>query len=209
RTFEQFIRLLAIRSGQQLKLSEITNSLGVASKTITAWVSVLETSGIITLLQPFSGNSSKRIVKTPKIYFNDTGLLCWLLGVDENNLKTSPFKGSIYETFVFSELRKENKITLNKKQIYFYRDVNQTEVDFLIIGGGCKIIEVKYSSNPKIEDVKNIRKLYESLQKQTTYPLELLPTTFALACNTDVSYPMEIKTTKGKITVNVYNVLKP
>ena len=205
RTFEQFIRLLAIRNAQQLNASEIANSLGVTTKTITSWISIIEASGLITLLQPWNGNSGKRIVKTPKLYFNDTGLLCWLLGVDLDNLKTTPFIGSIYETFVFSELRKQNKFNLNKKQIYYYRDVTQTEIDFLVVGGGCTMIEAKHSSNPKSDDAKNMKKLVELLSNQKTYPLELMPTKFAIACNTDIAHKIDISTSSGTITIELIN----
>ena len=89
RTFEQFIRLLAIRNANQLDMTDIANNLGVSSKTVASWISVLETSGQITLLKPWFGSLGKRIVKTPKVYFNDTVFLCWLLGIEKHNLKTS------------------------------------------------------------------------------------------------------------------------
>ena len=206
RTFEQFIRLLAIRNANQLDMTDIANNLGISSKTVASWVSVLETSGQITLLQPWFGNYGKRIVKTPKIYFNDTGLLCWLLGIEEENLKTSPFIGSIIETVVFAELRKKNKLNNNKKQIYYYRDVSQTEVDFFVLGNGCKMIEVKNSVNPKSDAAQGIKKLYDRFLQQGKISSELEPLSFYIACNTPANYNMEVSTSEKPINVKVINV---
>lgn len=206
RTFEQFIRLLAIRNANQLDMTDIANNLGISSKTVASWVSVLETSGQITLLQPYFGNYGKRIVKTPKIYFNDTGLLCWLLGIEEENLKSSPFIGSIIETVVFAELRKKNKLNNNKKQIYYYRDVSQTEVDFFVLGNGCKMIEVKNSVNPKSDAAQGIKKLYDRFLQQEKIPSELEPLSFYIACNTPTNYNMEVSTSEKPINVKVVNI---
>ena len=206
RTFEQFIRLLAIRNANQLDMTDIANNLGISSKTVASWISVLETSGQITLLQPYFGNYGKRIVKTPKIYFNDTGLLCWLLGIEEENLKSSPFIGNIIETFVFAELRKKNKLNNNKKQIYYYRDVSQTEVDFFVLGNGCKMIEVKNSVNPKSDAAQGIKKLYDRFLQQGKIPSELEPLSFYIACNTPANYNMEVSTSEKPINVKVVNV---
>lgn len=206
RTFEQFIRLLAIRNANQLDMTDIANNLGISSKTVASWISVLETSGQITLLQPWFGNYGKRIVKTPKIYFNDTGLLCWLLGIEEENLKTSPFIGNIIETVVFAELRKKNKLNNNKKQIYYYRDVSQTEVDFFVLGNGCKMIEVKNSVNPKSDAAQGIKKLYDRFLQQGKISSELEPLSFYIACNTPANYNMEVSTSEKPINVKVVNV---
>ena len=205
RTFEQFIRLLAVRNANQLDMTDIANNLGISSKTIASWISVLETSGQITLLQPWFGNSGKRIVKTPKVYFNDTGLLCWLLGIEKDNLKSSPFIGNIFETVVFAELRKLNKLNGNKKQIYYYRDVGQTEVDFFIVGNGCKMIEVKNSVNPKSDAASGMKKLYEQFLQQGKIPQELSPLSFFIVSNTSANYPLKISTKNEEIEVNVIN----
>ena len=206
RTFEQFIRLLAIRNANQLDMTDIANNLGISSKTVASWISVLETSGQITLLQPWFGNYGKRIVKTPKIYFNDTGLLCWLLGIEEENLKSSPFIGNIIETVVFAELRKKNKLNNNKKQIYYYRDVSQTEVDFFVLGNGCKMIEVKNSVNPKSDAAQGIKKLYDRFLQQGKISSELEPLSFYIACNTPANYNMEVSTSEKPINVKVVNI---
>ena len=206
RTFEQFIRLLATRNAQQLDMSDLANGLGISSKTVASWISVLETSGQITLLQPWFGNLGKRIVKTPKVYFNDTGLLVWLLGIEYEKLKTSPFAGSVFETAVFAELRKQNKQRGNKKQIYFYRDVVQTEVDFFVIGSGCKMIEAKLTEHAKSDDVQNIKKLYERLAKLPSFPPELMPLSVCIACTTQEPYSFSMETESKDISVDVVNI---
>jgi len=104
RTFEHFLLLCASRSGQLLDFSDLSGSLGVAVSTVKEWVSVLETSGIVFILRPFFVNYSKRIVKTPKLYFIDTGLLCHLLSIRTvEHLKTHPLISWIFETFIVSE----------------------------------------------------------------------------------------------------------
>jgi predicted AAA+ superfamily ATPase len=165
RNFERFIRLLAVRNAQQLEMNSLASSLGVTGKTVSSWLSVLETSGIVSLLEPWFGNVGKRIVKTPKIYFCDTGLLCWLLGVTKQSLSTSPFLGPVQETFVFNELDKTIKNSQMNRRLYYYRDSNGLEVDFIILGEGCRCAEVKSTQNPKSDDVKNIAKLYDLAQK--------------------------------------------
>ncbi len=201
RVFEQFIRLLAVRNAQMLDMADISNSLGVSSKTVASWISVLETSGQITLLQPWFGNVGKRIVKTPKVYFNDTGLLCWLLGIEKTKLKTSPFAGSIFETAVFAELRKSNGLQGNKRQLYYYRDVSQTEIDFLEIGSGCRLIESKLTENPKSNDAAGIRKIYERMIQRP----ELQPLSCCIVCNSSENYPLRMSSAAGELTVAVMN----
>lgn len=206
RLFEQCIRLLAIRNAQMLDMAQISNALGVSAKTIAAWLSVLETSGQITFLQPWSGNTGKRIVKTPKVYFNDTGLLCWLLGIEKDKLRTSPFAGSIFETAVFSELRKYHKCSGNKKQLYYYRDVSQAEVDFLEIGDGCRLIEAKQTENPSLKDVQGIKKLHERLHALPHIPKELQPFSYCIACTCSENFPLRVSTAAGEIIVQVRHI---
>jgi len=159
RDFEKFMRILASRNGQQIDNAIISRDLGISAKTVASWISVLEASGQISVLPPWFVNMGKRLVKTPKIYYNDTGLLCWFLGVTEENYSASPFKGIIRETLVYSELRKAIKNGNLNRKLYFYRDANNLEVDFIVTGNGFKMIEVKSSENPRAEDVQNIAKL--------------------------------------------------
>jgi len=147
RSSETFLKLLAGRTGQLLNLSEIGNNVGVDHKTIKKWVSVLETSFIIYLMQPFHNNFNKRLVKTPKLYFYDTGLVCNLLGIDdEKQLSTHWVKGVLFENFVINEVIKQRINKGVKPQIYFWRDSLGNEVDLLIQENGkVKAVEIKSS----------------------------------------------------------------
>ena len=207
RSFERFIRLLAVRNAQQLDMADLANNLGISSNTVSSWVSVLETSGQITLLEPWFGNLGKRIVKTPKVYFNDTGLLCWLLGIDAERWKSSPFAGNIFETAVFAQLRKINKYSGNRKQIYYYRDVSQTEVDFMVTGGGCSLIEAKLTEHAGQEDTTGIRKLFNQLSKQAAIPAELNPLSAIIVCNTKGQYTIPVSSGENQLKVKVKNIV--
>lgn len=145
--FESFVKLLAGRVGQLINLSEIGNALGIDHKTVKKWLSVLETSFIIHLLQPYHTNFNKRLVKTPKLYFYDTGLACNLLGIDEEKQLTNHWaKGGLFENFVINELIKERINKGIKPQFYFWRDNIGNEVDLLIQEKGkLKAIEIKSS----------------------------------------------------------------
>jgi len=105
--FRTFLRLCAGRAGQLLNLSEIGNEAGVSYNTIKDWISVLEASFIIYRLSPHYKNYSKRLIKTPKLYFYDTGLLCWLLGIKQvSQLTNHAMRGAIFENFIMSEFMK-------------------------------------------------------------------------------------------------------
>lgn len=162
RDFEKLIRLLALQSGNLMDMSSIANSVGIAVSTVKNWISVLETSGIITLLAPWFSNEGKRLVKTPKIYFNDAGLLCWLLGITRENFIESVHNGAVWETFVFSELRKNLELKTKGEKLYFYRDKNGIEVDFLLESSEITLIECKLTDFPKKKDTENLSSVSES-----------------------------------------------
>lgn len=145
--FETFVKLLAGRVGTLLNLSEIGNTLGTDHKTVKKWLSVLETSFIIYLVQPHHSNFNKRLVKTPKLYFYDTGLASNLLGIDDEKQLTNHWvKGGLFENFVINELLKERVNKGIKPQLYFWRDSQGNEVDLLIQEKGKTIaIEIKAS----------------------------------------------------------------
>ena len=144
-TFQRFVRLCAGRSGQLLNLSTLANDCGVTHNTAKAWISVLEASYLVFLLRPHHANFNKRLIKSPKLYFLDTGLLCWLLGIQESGqLEAHPLRGAVFETFVISELRKAFLNRGEPPMFYFWRDSNGNEVDLLIeSGGGLIPIEIK------------------------------------------------------------------
>lgn len=144
-TFQIFLKMCAARTGQLLDLTSIGNDCGVSHNTVKAWINILEASFIIFLLRPYFKNFNKRLVKSPKIYFYDTGLLCHLLGIESfEQLKTHYLRGGIFESFILSELIK-NKI--NKKKniyLYFWRDQRRHEIDCLIENGSLLMpIEIK------------------------------------------------------------------
>lgn len=145
-TFQRFVRLCAGRSGQILNLSSLATDCGITHNTAKSWISVLEASYLLFQLRPHHQNFSKRLIKSPKIYFNDTGLLCWLLGIQEpSQLTTHPLRGQIFETFIISELRKLFLNSGEPANFHFWRDSNGMEVDLLIEKGG-KLMPVEIKS---------------------------------------------------------------
>ena len=156
--FEKFFKLLAGRVGQIFDISSIANDVGVASKTISKWLSILEASFIIFKLPPYYENFGKRVIKSPKYYFIDIGLLCFLLGITkENQVTRDPLVGSIFENLVVIECLKHlyNKGLVSS--LYFFRDSNGNEVDLLIKNARDFIpIEVKSSSTFTKKQLKGL-----------------------------------------------------
>ena len=145
--FMKFMKLCAARVGSIFNASELAGQIGVDSKTITNWLSVLQASYLVTLLPPYYENISKRLVKSPKLYFNDPGLACYLLDIESpRQLARDKMRGAIFENYVVMEVIKHryNRGLLNG--VYFYRDSNQNEVDILLKEEGeITAIEVKSS----------------------------------------------------------------
>ncbi|MFN8344168.1 MAG: ATP-binding protein [Spirosomataceae bacterium] len=148
--FQNFLYLMAGRAGQVFNASSIANDLGVSSQTVEAWTSVLEASYIVFRLQPYYKNFNKRITKAPKIYFYDTGLLCYLLGIRaETELQLHFAKGAIFENSVILEVMKLYYNQGYRPQLYYWRDSNQNEVD-LLIQDGLKLYAVEIKSGKTI-----------------------------------------------------------
>ncbi len=147
RTFEDFIRVVAANSGQIINYASISNSIGVSQPTIKKWISLLETSGIVFILPPFYKNYRKRTIKTPKLYFVDTGLLCFLLSIRKpEELEHHPLFGNIFETFIISDLYKRIYHTGEIPPLYFYRDKTGNEID-LIVDMGNKLLPVEIKTS--------------------------------------------------------------
>jgi predicted AAA+ superfamily ATPase len=180
RDFDRFIRLLATRNAQKLDKSALGSAVGVSTKTASAWISILEASGQISLLEPWFGNMGKRIVKTPKVYFNDTGLLVWLLGLSGQKWKSSPFLGSLWETLVYAELRKHLSLKGQSGQLFYYRDNQGLEVDFLIPGQPFRAIEAKSSTEIAPKHVENLYR-FARLIEQSPEPLLQKPELICLS----------------------------
>lgn len=150
-TFMNFMKYVALRTACQIDYTEISRSIGIDARTVKGWISILETSGIIKVIQPYASNISDRIIKTPKLYFMDTGLCAYLCGIPSADiLEKSAFAGAFYETYVISEIIKSFYNAYKKvDDIYYYRDKDQHEVD-LIIDSFDSIypIEIKKGINP-------------------------------------------------------------
>jgi len=157
-TFRNFLRICAGRSGQVLNLSSIGNDLGISYQTVKKWLSVLEQSYIVYFLQPYYKNFNKRIIKSPKLYFYDTGLVCALLGINSPESYELHFlKGNIFETFVISEFLKNKFNTGSNNELYFWRDSNGNEIDCIISHGlNLKAIEIKSGETIKSEFFKTL-----------------------------------------------------
>ena len=149
-TFQRFVELCAGRSGQLLNYASLAADCGVSQPTAKAWISILEASFIAFRLRPFHGNLRKRLVRMPKLYFHDVGLMCWLLGIREPwQLRSHPLRGAIFETWVVSEVVKHRANRGESGGIWFYRDQNGAEVDVVIEQpNGLTLVEAKASATP-------------------------------------------------------------
>lgn len=164
--FQKFMELCAGRSGQILNKAALANECGIANSTVEEWLSVLEASFIIYRLKPYYKNFNKRIIKSPKLYFLDTGLLCYLLRIENTSqLARYPLRGEIYETYVVSELIKRYYHFGKREALYYYRDSNQNEVDMIIdTYKGPIPMEIK-SGQTIHEDFFKGLKYFSSLQR--------------------------------------------
>lgn len=161
--FNTFIRLCAGRIGSVFNATELSNEVGVDAKTIFSWLSVLQASYIITLLPPYFENTRKRLIKSPKLYFTDTGLACYLLNIESpEQLARDKMKGALFENFIVMEALKKRYNQGLASNIYFYRDSNQNEVDLLIRKGDTlQGVEVKSSMTYNTSFEKALLKLDE------------------------------------------------
>lgn len=149
-TFQRFLKMCAARNGQLLNLSGLANDCGVTHNTAKAWISVLEASYIVFLLKPHHQNFGKRLVKTPKLYFYDTGLAAYLLGIQGGDqLSTHSMRGPLFEAFIVSELLKSRYNRGLASNLYFWRDNSGNEVD-LIIEAGEKLLPLEIKSGQTV-----------------------------------------------------------
>lgn len=156
--FQRFIGLCAGRIGQLVNFSSIANDLSVSYHTVQSWLSILETSFITFRLYPYYKNYNKRLVKSPKLYFYDTGLACSLLGIkDTNQLQMHYLKGELFENFVLSELYKYNYNSLAGSRFYFWRNNSGREIDCIIEDGmELKGLEIKSAMTTHQDFFKNL-----------------------------------------------------
>lgn len=143
--FDTFIKLLASRAGSEFNASALAREVGVTSVTVTEWLSILTTSYIVYRLPPYFANISKRLTKMPKVYFHDTGLLCYLLGIESpGQIQAHPLRGAIFENMAVGELLKQRLNAALDPNIFFYREHSGIEVDAVVsTPGGLKLYEIK------------------------------------------------------------------
>ena len=167
--FRNFISIVALRTAQELHYDEIAGSIGIDVRTCKRWISILLTSGIIFLLQPYMANTSNRIIKSPKLYFMDTGLCAYLCKwPNAEMLESCAMSGAFFETYIVSEIVK-NFYAYNKNpadNLFYYRDIDRKEIDILFVeNNNIYPIEIKKSTSPK-----NPTKNFEVLKK---YKMEI------------------------------------
>ena len=166
--FRRFLKLCAARTGQLLNKDELREACEINSKTFSAWLSILEASYIIHLVPPFFQNYSKRVVKSPKLYFNDTGLACSLLGLNSSEeVGVSSLKGALFETLVYSEVIKRRLNHRLNYNLYFWRDSKGVELD-LVFEEMLKVtnVEIKSSATIQSDHLKNFAKFSRYAKEQ-------------------------------------------
>jgi len=159
--FQRFIRLCAGRAGQLLNLSSLSVDAGISHTTAREWLSVLETSYLVYVLQPFHANIRKRLVKTPKLYFFDVGLLCHLMGIENaEQLVTHPLRGHIFENLVITEVLKSQYNQARRPNLTFFRDNKGLECDlFLQSSQGLVAVEIKSGSTVNRDYFTSLNKI--------------------------------------------------
>lgn len=167
--FYDFLVFMAARTAQELKYDEIAKSIDISAPTAKSWVSILERSGVITILSPYYSNISKRLVKTPKVYFMDTGLAAYLCRwTSAETLESGASDGAFLETYVVTEIIKSYQNAGKPSNLYYYRDIDKKEIDLLIIEESRLYpIEIKKSKHPVNPD-----KNFSALKK---FKLEVQP----------------------------------
>jgi uncharacterized protein len=161
-TFRRFLSLVASRCGQVLNKTDLAAPLGVSVPTVTDWLGILETTGQIILVTPFFENFGKRLIKSPKLYFVDPGLVCHLLGIEsEAELRRSTFFGPVFEGFVAAEIVKHQVNHGKVRQLHYFRDQQGLEVDFLVPLGADRIalVEAKASTTARPEMADSMLRL--------------------------------------------------
>ena len=170
-TFRRFIALLASRHGQILNKTDLAAPLGVSVPTISEWLHVLEITSQIIIVPPYFENLGKRLVKTPKVYWGDSGLACYLLGItSEAELQRSPFLGQLFEGFVAAEILKSQVNQGGRKELYYFRDHQGLEVDFLLPrpNAGLWLIECKAGKTVRPAMAAPLLALRRTMEKRST-----------------------------------------
>jgi len=165
-TFRRFLSLAASRIGQMLNRSDLATSLGVSVPTVSEWLNILEATHQILLIPPYYENFGKRLVKSPKLYFADTGLAAHLLGLENKRmLAKSTFYGPLFESFVAAEIVKGQIHNGKRKDLYYFRDRQGLEVDFLVPGSGRRLtlLEAKATRTVRPEAAESLSRLKKAI----------------------------------------------
>lgn len=158
--FRNFVKLCAGRTGQILNLSSLASDCGISHNTARSWISILETAYIVTLLPPYYKNFNKRIVKSPKLHFIDTGLAAWILGIQSaDQISSHPLRGPLFESYVVSQLLKKRFSLALESNLYYWRDSHGVEIDILIDQGDrLTPVEVKSGKTFSTDFLKPLEK---------------------------------------------------
>lgn len=164
RDFERFIRAAALRSAQLLNKAELSRDVGISGSTSGEWLALLHRGGIVTLLEPWFSNRGKSLVKTPKLYFRDTGLAAFLMGIrSAADIAASPLADAVWETFICGELRRALAGTAAAAELHFWRDRTK-EADFLIHAGGMfALADAKWTESPTAADAARLMRIRDEL----------------------------------------------
>jgi predicted AAA+ superfamily ATPase len=169
-TFRRFLALVASRHGQILNKTDLAAPLGVTVPTIGDWLHILEVTGQIILVPPYFENFGKRLIKSPKLYLGDSGLACYLLGLTSSaELERSPFLGAVFEGFIAAEILKSQANQGKRKELYYFRDQQGLEVDFLIPRTNAKLwlVETKAAKTVRPSMASPLTSLQRGMQKRS------------------------------------------
>ncbi|MCE2406553.1 MAG: ATP-binding protein [Pseudomonadales bacterium] len=184
RDYELFLRACALRSAQLLNRSDLARDVGISGVTLGSWLSVLEASNQLVLLEPWYGNATVSLVKRPKLYLRDAGLAAFLCGVHSvDDLATSPLTGPLWETLVCAEIRRSQASKLGNWSLNFWRDRSR-EADFLIHRAGkFHLMDAKWTQHPRARDTVSLRKVKQVLPDDSVESLSVV-------CRTPNAYPI-------------------
>lgn len=184
RDFERFLRACALRSANLLNKADLARDVGISPTTANHWLTVLEASGQVVLLEPWFSNRTKSIIKSPKLYLADSGLLCALLNIrSELDLRQSPAAGAVWETFVFAQLRARERRAKRAQSLFFWRDRTR-EVDFVVeVAGHLELFEAKWTEVPDAGDAVNLEFVRSVVGKAKVVGA-------AIVCRAANSYPL-------------------
>lgn len=190
--FSKFLKLCATRIGSLFVVSQVANEVGVSANTVKSWLSVLQSSYIITLLPPYFENTTKRLIKTPKLYFCDTGLACYLLDIESaHQLERDKMRGPLFENLIVMEAIKTRLNAGKQPNVFFYRDSNQNEVD-LILKQGSSLTGIEVKSSMTYH--KDFERTVRNLEKYVKAPIS----------DRIVVYAGEMENTAGEVKLINY-----